>query len=77
MSEMKSPLARLVIFLVALSLCGGIVAGIASQVIAPPQGTVPDAPANSPYMDCVYDCMSKYPGQAHLNEYLECARARC
>lgn len=44
MSEMKSPLARLVLFLVALSLFGGLVAGIASSV--PARSPQNPAPAN-------------------------------
>ncbi len=77
MSEMKSPLARLVLFLVALSLFGGIVAGIASSVLAPsPQSAAPAAPTNDVYrvyMDCVYGCMAQY-GSQRMNELQACAQ---
>jgi hypothetical protein len=77
MSEMKSPLARLVLFLVALSLSGGIVAGIAASVLAPsPQNPAPAAPANdvySVYLDCVYGCMAQY-GSERMDEVLACGK---
>ena len=71
MSDMKSPLARLVLFLVALSLFGGIVAGIASSVPAlSPQDT---APANTAYMDCVYGCILRYNGH-NMDEVQACGQ---
>ena len=74
MSDMKSPLARLVLFLVALSLSGGIVAGIASSVPAlSPQDTAPAAPANTAYMDCVYGCILRYNGQ-NMDEVQACGQ---
>jgi len=70
MSDMKSPLARLVLFLVALSLFGGIVAGIASSVLAP---SPTPAPANSAVKDCVDDCMAQYNGH-NMNEVQACSQ---
>jgi hypothetical protein len=74
MSDTKSPLARLVLFLVALSLFGGIVGGIASFVPALSPNATPVPPANSVYMDCVYGCLYQYPGSEHLQEYLACGQ---
>ena len=59
-----SPLTRLVLFLVALSILSGLVAGIAASVPAlSPHNAVPDIPTNSVYMDCVYGCINQYNGQ--------------
>jgi hypothetical protein len=69
----RSPLARLVLFLVALSLVGSIAGGAVVLSIALSPQPAPAAPTNSPYMDCVYYCMNKY-GVNDLDGVVACSK---
>ena len=77
MSESRSPLARLVLFLICLSIAGGLIGGAHYLAIDRPvqRASELQAPANeqSAYMDCVYVCIHKYTGK-NMDEVQACSR---
>jgi len=59
MSEMKSPLARLVVFMVFLSIAGALLAGVQYLVVEKSLQDAAKPPSNA-YSDCSDDCYSSY-----------------
>ena len=60
MSEKKSPLARLVLFMVCLSVAGAFVSGVYTFAVEQPQRQSVTAPTNLDviiYQECVTKCI--------------------
>lgn len=64
MSEMKSPLARLVLFMVCLSVAGALIAGVHYLVVDKPLQDAVKPPSND-YSACSENC---------YKDYLSCTR---
>jgi len=76
MSEMKSPLARLVLFMVCLSVAGAFVAGVHYIAVVQPQQNIQNTPTNwgpdicgDKLFSCIQDC--KKPDKDYGN-VVEC-----
>ncbi|PKG32629.1 hypothetical protein [Methanoregula sp.] len=68
MHETKSPLARLVLFMIALAVAGSVFAGIHYYAVDLPQQKDARAPSNLDargIMVCIEDCMIKNCGYDH------------
>jgi len=59
MSELKSPLARLVVFMVFLSVAGAFIAGVHYLVIDKPSQDAVKPPSND-YSSCSDGCYTSY-----------------
>jgi hypothetical protein len=82
----KSPLARLVLFIVCLSIAGSIIAGVYYFAIGLPQQNTLQAPENSACADtcriqfnaCAGACGDNQLCRGLCNEvYLSCAKNTC
>ena len=62
MSEKPSPLARLVLVMICLSIAGSIVAGAHYYVVDLPQQKALQAPANSACGECTRICQAIWTG---------------
>ena len=60
MSEMKSPLTRLVLFMVCLSVAGALIAGVHYLVIEKPLRDTVKEPANDYRPYCMESCYNEY-----------------
>lgn len=67
MPEMKSPLARLVVFMVFLSVAGAFVAGVQYLAIEKPLQDAVKPPLNDYDYNCIDYCQ---------NEYSSCLRSK-
>lgn len=71
MRETKSPLTRLVLFMIALSVAGSVLAGIHYYAVDLPQQKSAQAPANTmsapAFGACFDDCMLKNCGYRNVN----------
>lgn len=70
LSETRSPLARLVLFMVCLSIAGTFIAGVHYAAVDLPQQQSVTAPTNScrdlnGYLACAIGCINKYPVADH------------
>lgn len=57
-----SPLARLVLFMICLSVAGAFVAGVHYFAADLPQQKALKTPTNNAYIDCIMGCSNRYMG---------------
>ena len=82
MSDAKSPLSRLVLFMAILAAVGSVVAGVHYYAVDLPQQKIGQAPANTVYVGefkaCMDECMltnCREPGCDYIERMAW--RARC
>lgn len=81
MASPKSPLARIVLFMVCLSIAGTIVSGVHYFMVDLPHQNAMQAPENRIEIGCYARCMNGYdpcmrdPGSACLDTYRACIKA--